>query len=220
MDQIPTLITPRSILRPFTPDDAPAVKKLAGEWEIAETTANIPHPYEEGMAEEWISTHREASDKGEEVTFAITLKPNGLLIGAIGIHINQAHRLAEMGYWIGRPYWNQGYCTEAAKGVLKYAFEVLGLNRVQARHMTKNPASGCVMQKVAMKYEGTLRRSLFRWGKFEDVAVYAILRDEYDVALDHSGSRLLRIQEPALAADPLRGAAEAHAVSARARGER
>jgi ribosomal-protein-alanine N-acetyltransferase len=186
MGQIPTLITSRLILRPFKLDDAPVVKELAGKWDIAETTANIPHPYKEGMAEEWISTHQEAFDKGEAVTFAITLKPDGMLIGAIGIHINKTNRLGEMGYWIGKPYWNQGYCTEAAKEVVRYAFEVLDLNRIQARHMTKNPASGRVMQKVGMKYEGTLRQSLFRWGKFEDAAIYSILQDEYGLALVHS----------------------------------
>jgi len=79
------------------------------------------------MAEEWIKTHQEAFDKGEAVTFAITLKPDGMLIGAIGIHINKTNRLGEMGYWIGKPYWNQGYCTEAAKEVVRYAFEVLDL---------------------------------------------------------------------------------------------
>jgi ribosomal-protein-alanine N-acetyltransferase len=182
MGQIPTLMTPRLTLRPFTLDDAPAVQRLAGAWEIAETTANIPYPYEDGMAEEWISTHQERFDKGEAVSLAITLSTDGRLMGAIGLHINESQRLAEIGYWIGKPYWNQGYATEAAQEVLRYAFEVLDLNRVQARHMTRNPASGRVMQKIGMQYEGTLRQSIFRWGKFEDAAMYSILRDEYVAA--------------------------------------
>jgi RimJ/RimL family protein N-acetyltransferase len=186
MGQIPTFITARLKLRPFTLDDAPAVKELAGAREIAATTVNIPHPYEEGMAEEWIGTHQAAFDRGEAVTFAMSFRTDAQLIGAIGISIDQSHRLAEMGYWVGKPYWNQGYCTEAAREVLRYAFDVLGLNRVQALHMTRNPASGRVMQKVGMAYEGTLRQALFRWGEFQDAAIYAILRDEY-VAAVHSG---------------------------------
>ena len=87
-------------------------------------------------------------------------------------------KMAEIGYWIGKPYWSQGYCTEAAREVVRYGFEVLNLNRIQARHMTKNPASGRVMEKVGMKYEGRLRQSLLRWDQFEDVAIYSILRDE------------------------------------------
>ncbi len=180
MTHIPTLSTPRLNLRPFTLEDAPTVQKLAGEWEIAATTANIPHPYEDGVAEAWIGTHQEAFETGEAVTFAICLKADASLVGAIGIfHISKTNRLAEIGYWIGVPYWNQGFCTEAAAGIIRYAFEVLELNRVQARHLTNNPASGRVMQKVGMKFEGILRQSIYRWGKFEDAAIYAILREEY-----------------------------------------
>jgi RimJ/RimL family protein N-acetyltransferase len=183
MDQMPSLGTARLTLRPFTLDDAPVVRELAGAWEIAETTATIPHPYEEGMAEAWISTHQAAFERGEAVTFAVVRRMDDLLVGAIGLEISPTHSMAELGYWIGKPYWNHGYGTEAARVVLGYAFEVLDLNRVHARHMTKNPASGRVMQKVGMAYEGTSRQSIFRWGQFEDAANYAILRDEYDTSV-------------------------------------
>lgn len=179
MKTMPTLSTKCLVLRPFSLEDALVVKGLAGEWEIAATTANIPHPYEDGMAEAWIDTHQAAYDKGEAVTFAIVLVSDQQLVGAIGLHIDQANALAEMGYWIGKPYWNQGYCTEAARAVIRYAFETLDLNRVQARHMTKNPASGRVMEKVGMQYEGRLRQQIRRWGSFEDAEIYAILRQDY-----------------------------------------
>jgi [ribosomal protein S5]-alanine N-acetyltransferase len=180
MRQIPTLVTHRLLLCPFTLEDAPTVKELAGEWEIAEMTATIPHPYEQGMAEAWISKHQDSFEKGEAVTFAVTFKPDGCLVGAISlVHINQTHRLAELGYWIGKPFWNNGYCTEASQEMIRYAFKVLDLNRVQARHLTKNPASGRVMHKAGMKFEGILRQSVFRWGKYEDTAIYSILREEW-----------------------------------------
>lgn len=178
MKTIPTLVTERLILRPFTLEDAPTVRALAGEREIAEMTT-VPHPYEEGIAEEWISSHQGAFERGELVTWAIAHKEDGVLLGAISLSIDKTNRLAELGYWVGKPYWGRGYCTEAAKEALRYAFEALSLNRVQARHMTKNPASGRVMQKIGMTYEGTLRQSVYRWGKFEDMAMYAILREEY-----------------------------------------
>ena len=180
MKTMPTLSTKRLMLRPFSLEDAPIVKELAGEWEIAATTASIPHPYEDGMAEEWISRHQEVYKKGEGIRFAIVLKSDQRLVGAIGLDISQTNALAEMGYWIGKPYWNQGYCTEAARAVIRYAFETLNLNRVQARHMTKNPASGRVMEKVGMQYEGRLRQQIRRWGSFEDAKIYAILRQESD----------------------------------------
>ncbi|UCD23720.1 MAG: GNAT family N-acetyltransferase [Gemmatimonadota bacterium] len=178
MTGIPTLSTNRLILRPFNLNDAARVRELAGDREVAATTANIPHPYEEGMAEEWIAGHAGSFESGKTVTLAIVLEPEEL-IGAVGLVLNELHRSAELGYWIGKPYWNQGYCTEAAQEMVRYGFEVLGLNRIQARYMTKNPASGRVMEKLGMSHEGVLRQSLTRFGTFEDAAMYSILHDEY-----------------------------------------
>lgn len=179
----PTLETARLILRPFTLADAPDVQRLAGDRAVASTTQNIPHPYEDGMAERWISTHQEAFERGTQISFAITRRADGALLGGIGLHPNPAHRHAEMGYWIGTPYWNQGYTSEAAAAARDYAFTVLDLHRVFARHLTRNPASGRVMQKIGMTYEGTLRQHSLKWDVFEDIAVYGILRDEW-LALD------------------------------------
>ena len=179
MTAIPTLSTGRLILRPFNLNDAARVRELAGEREVAATTANIPHPYEERMAEEWIATHEDAFENGTSVTLAIALLSDGSFIGGISLALNAAHHSAELGYWIGKPYWSQGYCTEAASEMLRYGFEIRGLNRVQARHMTKNPASGRVMEKIGMSHEGVLRQSLSRFGVFEDAAMFSILKDEY-----------------------------------------
>ncbi|MCJ7716292.1 MAG: GNAT family N-acetyltransferase, partial [Anaerolineales bacterium] len=168
MTGIPRLIADRLILRPFTIDDGPRVQELAGDRAIAETTANIPHPYGDSVAETWISTHQELFENEKSLTLAITLKDQGDVIGAIGLEINRNHHYAELGYWIGKPYWNQGFCTEAAREVLSYGFMSLNLNRIQARHMLKNPASARVMVKIGMLQEGILRQSLYRFGTFKD----------------------------------------------------
>ena len=94
--------------------------------------------------------------------------------------LDQQHARAEMGYWIGKPYWNNGYCTEAAEAVLRYGFTELGLNRIYAHHFGRNPASGRVMEKIGMVYEGCLRQHVQRWGVFEDLKIYAILKSEYE----------------------------------------
>lgn len=180
MNQRPTLETGRLILRPFALTDAPAVKRLAGDREMASTTLNIPHPYEDGMAEKWISAHQQQFEKGELVNFAVTLRPDGSLIGAMGLRITPAHFHAELGYWIGKPYWNHGYATEAAKVVVRYGFEVAGLNRIHAHHFTRNPASGRVMQKIGMKHEGRMRQFVKKWDAFEDLEMYAILRSDWN----------------------------------------
>jgi [ribosomal protein S5]-alanine N-acetyltransferase len=173
---IPTLETERLVLRPFTPADAGDVQRLAGDRSIADTTLSIPHPYEDGFAAEWISAHQKAFDEGTGVTFAITIKPDGALVGAIGLMgMTQGHQ-AELGYWIGRPYWNQGFSTEAGEAILRYAFLDLGLIRVHACYFTRNPASGRVMQKLGMQHEGCRRQHIKKWDNFEDVELYGILK--------------------------------------------
>lgn len=178
MSFIRPLKTERLLLREFRMVDAPTVQRLAGKRDVARKTVNIPHPYNDGMAEAWIQRHRRIGETGELLTYAVTLKLDHAVIGAISLRIEKRNHLAELGYWIGKPYWNKGYCTEAARAVVDYGFDELALNRVQARHMTTNPASGRVMQKVGMKYEGTHRQATYRFGAYEDLAMYAILRSE------------------------------------------
>ena len=176
-DYPPTLHTERLELRPFTLADAPRVRALAGEREVASTTLNIPHPYEEGMAEAWIRSHDPAWMRRERVTYAITTEADGL-VGAISLGLVLVHRRAELGYWIGVPYWNRGYATEAARAVIGFGFDTLGLERIHATHLTRNPASGRVMQKVGMQFEGYLRQHVIKWDRPEGVNIYAILRSD------------------------------------------
>ena len=180
MAERPTLQTDRLILRPFALADAAAVQRLAGDPAIADTTLRIPHPYPDGVAEAWIGTHQESFDKGASVTFAITLRAGGELIGSIGLELRPAHRRAELGYWVGVPFWNRGYCTEAVRAVIAYGFAERGLNRIFAHHVSRNPASGRVMQKVGMRHEGHLRQHIRKGDRFEDIELYAILREDFD----------------------------------------
>lgn len=183
----PTLSTPRLLLRPFRLDDAARVQQLAGAREIADTTLNIPHPYENGMAEAWISTHAEAWDRQELAAFAITSPDDGV-VGAISLRLRPDHFRAELGYWIGRPFWNRGYATEAARAIIGFGFETLGLNRIYAMHLTRNPASGRVMEKAGMQLEGTFRQHVIKWGGAEDVAQYAILRGTWRTSSGFAGA--------------------------------
>ncbi len=176
---IPTLYTPRLVLRPFTLDDATRVQLLAGERIIAEMTGHIPHPYHAGVAEDWINTHAGDWKHGDALTLAITLGETGELIGAVSLTLRPEFKRAELGYWIGVPYWNHGFMTEAARAVLRFAFESLQMQRVYAIHFARNPASGRVMQKIGMQYEGTLRKHFVRWDKAEDLIYYGILIDEW-----------------------------------------
>lgn len=174
-----TIQTPRLILRPFCLRDAQAVQHLAGDWEIADTTSNIPHPYEDGMAETWIETNSPGNEAGALATFAIVLRDHQQLIGAIGLTLDRQNNKAELGYWVGKSSWNLGYATEAAKAILEYGFVDLRLNRIGARHFARNPSSGRVMQKVGMLLEGKARQATIKWGKYEDLILYGILHKEW-----------------------------------------
>jgi len=178
MRELPTLQTERLVLRPFNLSDAPEVQRLAGSRDIASTTLNIPHPYRDGIAEAWIKGHRGAFGRGESMALAVTLRVDGALVGTVSLALQEKHHRAELGYWIGVPYWGQGYCTEAAQAIVAYGFEVLGLHRICASHLARNLASGRVMQKLGMTREGCLRQHVKKWDAFEDLVCYGLLREE------------------------------------------
>ncbi|MBU1619667.1 MAG: GNAT family N-acetyltransferase [Gammaproteobacteria bacterium] len=148
---IPTLETKRLILRPFNAEDAPGVQLLAGEKIIADMTENIPHPYLDGMAEEWIGLHDVWCKSGTAVVFAIVIRESGELIGAVSI-TQISGQSGNLGYWIGLPYWGQGYCTEASMRILEFGFNHYALSRIDARHLAGNPASGRVITKSGFQY--------------------------------------------------------------------
>jgi RimJ/RimL family protein N-acetyltransferase len=182
MTEHPVLETERLILRAFTLADAPEVQRLAGDRDVASQTSDgeIPQP---GTEEQWLKKRQDGFEKGEAVDFAIIRRDEGILIGAIGLGAEyKKDESMQLGYWIGKPYWNQGYCTEAALAVLEYGFEVLKLHRIYSRHFARNPASGRVMQKLGMTYEGTMREAIQKWGRFEDMVCYAILKSEYNIS--------------------------------------
>jgi [ribosomal protein S5]-alanine N-acetyltransferase len=174
----PTLTTERLVLRPLAPGDAPTVERLAGEKDIASTTRLIPHPYPPGMAEHWIGTLPELYQRAEMINWGIALD-GGVLLGTIRLTLNPVDNHAEMGYWVGKPYWNNGYCTEAARAVVAYGFDKLDLERIYANYMARNPASGRVLAKLGMVQEGLLRRHRRKFGRYEDLIVCGIVRSAW-----------------------------------------
>jgi len=178
MSDRPTLTTARLLLRPFVLTDAPDVQRLCNVREIALNTLLIPHPYPDGMAEQWIASQVENFAKGEVITFAITLREGSELAGAIGMRIQLDNDCAEIGYWVGVPYWGRGFATEAARAVVVYGFDRLVLNRIFAEHFTRNASSGRVLQKIGMRHEGTMRQGHKKWGEYVDSELYAILRSD------------------------------------------
>jgi len=181
-EDLPVLETERLVLRPYTLADAPSVQRMCGDRAIAATTLAIPHPYPDGAAEQWISTHAESFRQGTEAVLAITLKPDGQVVGSIAISVSKNHRRGELGYMVAREHWNRGYCTEATRALMGFGFTVLDLNRIQAMYFPRNAASGRVMKKLGMTSEGLLRQYVCNRGAFEDVFFSSMLRVEFEAA--------------------------------------
>jgi len=172
------LRTDRLVLRPLQQDDAPIVQKLAGEKDVASTTRLIPHPYPPGAAEQWIGTLPEQYERAEAITWGVAMQA-GPLLGTIRLVLCASDNNAELGYWIGKPFWNNGYCTEAARAVIAYGFDVLGLERIFANYFARNPASARVLIKLGLQQEGLLRRHRRKFGRYEDLIVCGLLKSEY-----------------------------------------
>jgi ribosomal-protein-alanine N-acetyltransferase len=172
------LETTRLLLRFFELSDAARVQQLAGSEEVARTTLAIPHPYPDGAAEAWIERTRQTAESGNGYAFAMIRKEDGLLVGNMSMGVSPKHKRAELAYWVGKPYWGQGYATEAARRVVQFGFEELQLNRIFAAAMTKNPGSYNVMRKIGMKEEGMFPQHVLKWGEYEDLVFYGMVRSE------------------------------------------
>lgn len=139
------LETPRLLLRPFTRDDVHAFRTLAGEWDVARMTSDIPHPLSPEQAEQWL---RPASG---ETRFAI--EHDGLLIGGAG-YFPRASGASELGFWLGRTYWGQGFSTEAVRAVVMHGFTDRRAAAFSSSHFADNPASSRVLVKLGFEAVG------------------------------------------------------------------
>ncbi len=169
----PSLESTRLIVRPFRVDDALNVQELVGDPLIAVTTANIPHPYPDGAAEAWIRTHPGRWERRETATFAIQLKEPRTVVGAVSL-MNIRNDAAEIGYWVGVPYWGNGYCSEAVSVLVTFAFSNLALRCVTAMHLESNPASGRVLKKCGFSCTAAEIEKPWKGGTFATVSTYEI----------------------------------------------
>jgi RimJ/RimL family protein N-acetyltransferase len=175
---IPLLQTNRLLLRPFRSEDQSALLLLISEKEVAATTLRIPHPCTLRDVQDWLATHGQEYERRETIRWAVCLRHSDTLVGGISLFLNDPFQSAELGYWIGRPYWGQGCAWEAAKKVVDFGFDVVGLNRIEAHFMLENGASAKILEKLGMQYEGLHRQLIKRWGQFKDVKTYAMLQSD------------------------------------------
>ena len=173
------LETERLILRRFVMEDAVAMyKNWASDEEVTKYLTWPVHANEEiskSVIEDWITSYSNEN----YYQWAIVLKDKGEPIGSIAaVHINEDVSKAHIGYCIGKTWWHRGITSEALKAVMNFLFDVVDVNRIEARHDSRNPNSGKVMKKCGMKYEGTLRSSDLNNQGICDACYYALLKSE------------------------------------------
>lgn len=164
--------TENLILRPYTLADSQMLTKLAGDIRVAKTTLNIPHPYSDDLAKEWISTCEHNWLNRTGISYAVILKSCSQLVGTASL-VSISGEEAELGYWIGHEFWGKGYGTEAASALVQQAFEKFSISVIIAEHLSSNPASGKVMTKIGMvKVDDINKRD--RNGLLSQIEVYKI----------------------------------------------
>ncbi len=176
------LRTTRMVLRPLQRAHLDCMLPLISAREVAATTLRIPHPYTREDAERYFTTMEAEIGQGKMLRFSIFIASSDEYCGSVGLHIERDHERAEMGYWIGVPYWGRGYASEAAQAVVDYGFRELGLNRIYATVFAGNTASRRVAEKAGMRYEGCMRQHVSKWGKFLDLEVYGVLAADFTAA--------------------------------------
>lgn len=174
--RLPQLVTPRLTLRRISMADAQDIFAYSRDPEVSRHVLWDAHrTIQDSRA--YIRYILRQYRQNDPSSWGIVLGETGRLIGTIGyMWWNREYRSAEVGYSLSRSYWNQGLMTEALREVIRFGFDEMYLNRIEAQHEVLNPASGHVMEKAGMRKEGILRDRLYNKGKFVDVALYAILR--------------------------------------------
>ena len=168
------LETQRLILRKAKPTDASDLLEYASDPKVTETLMWAGLMTLEEAHDSIFNHYWSAPGK-----WVIELKEGGKMIGGIDIQLKHSHDKATFGYVINRHFWGKGYMTEALHAVVDLLFTKLEVNRVEARHYTNNPASGKVMEKVGMKYEGTAKQAEMVKGVLRDVMFYGVTREDY-----------------------------------------
>jgi RimJ/RimL family protein N-acetyltransferase len=148
----PKLTTDRLILRPLAMEDAAPMTPLADDPGVSRMTTSIPYPFEQSMAEGFIG-RMQAADPAHEVVFALERRADSAFLGVLGIHPKDGFA-PELGYWLGRPFWGQGYMTEAATAVIAWAGEGWGRRVLTSGHFADNEASARVLIKADFLYTG------------------------------------------------------------------
>lgn len=177
--KIPTLETSRLLLRRIRPTDARDMYDYAKRPEVTKYLTWFSHD-SLAYTEEYLHYLQKAYKQGTFYDWGLELKENGRFIGTCGFTaIDEDSNFAEVGYVLHPEYHGQGLMTEALKEVIRFGFEVLCVERIEAKHMEGNERSAAVMKRCGMQHEGLLRRRMIIKNNYESIHLYSILKQEY-----------------------------------------
>ncbi len=148
------LHTTRLALRPVEPEDAERISVLAGDWEVARFTTNIPHPLSASEATDFIAGARTGMAEETALVLVLIEKRTREPIGLVGIEWDRERNHGELGYWLGRAHWSQGFASEAVTALLGFIFETVGLQGIVALACVDNKASRRVLEKLGFTWTG------------------------------------------------------------------
>jgi [ribosomal protein S5]-alanine N-acetyltransferase len=176
---LPTIETERLLLRKITLNDASDMFEYASNPEVSEYTMWSTHTSIEDT-KYFLKSLTKMYKRKELVDWGIVHKAEKKFIGTCGfVEWSMTHSRAEIGYALSARYWREGYMSEAANAIIEFGFREMLLNRIVGRCEVNNIASARVMEKVGMQLEGILRQQLFVKGRYWDLKIYSILREEF-----------------------------------------
>ena len=165
-------------LSEFRSSDKPALVQHLNDRDIYDRTLRIPFPYTDASADEWLALIAKITEQqGRQVHWAIRSAEDALIggCGFSGFQAGKSH-LAEVGYWLAKPYWGRGIMTAVVQRLCRHAFEEFGLAKITAHVFPLNQASARVLEKCGFQEEGFLRKHFLKDGRFIDARLFALLR--------------------------------------------
>jgi len=175
----PTLETDRLYLRKLSINDKNAIFDYASDPQIDKY---VGWDYHKSLDDslEFLDSIVKKYENNEPSDWGIIEKDSDKLVGTIGIfNLNGVHKYIEVGYALSRQYWNKGIMTEALGKVIRFCFEDIGVNRIEANCFTGNKASARVLEKCGFVHEGLLREKFYTKGRFNDVHLFSLLKKEW-----------------------------------------
>lgn len=170
----------RIILRQIEKTDAQPIYENAKDWKVSRYLSNVPHPFRLRNARDFIKKAKVWAEKKTGYHLGIELKQTGQIIGIIGIfEIDQKHKRAVIGYWLGRKHWGKGLATEALRLMLNFGFKKLELLRIYGHVMKPNSRSSMLLKRANFRLEGKMRKHFIKKGKRMDALVFGLLKEEH-----------------------------------------